>query len=277
MNTPSKEAIAAAEAYKDYFNCTVKVEQLAPVIQSAIKEARDEEDLNLRYHHDPRFQKFVDDVAEQKIKFKTESRAAQPQDSGALYRLAAQIQQLIQDQNRCVKGNWVTPEAEEIIAILETDSRAAQPQDYSTEPLRPGTPFPRNRETEEYLTESRAAQPQEWRIIENFDNDYSIMCGGNFLCDTTTRDGAERIVAAHNATLVAASAHSCDETIRANSWAMSGERNTGDIWKCSCGKRYVHICDEAEACFWARANAENGTLVQMPKSEKVPRLPEGEE
>ena len=46
--------------------------------------------------------------------------------------------------------------------------------------------------------------------------------------------------------------HSCDAEIRADEWAMSGWRQEGEEWKCSCGTVYVHICDEAEGCFWAK-------------------------
>lgn len=46
--------------------------------------------------------------------------------------------------------------------------------------------------------------------------------------------------------------HSCDREIRADRWAMSGHRQDGDKWKCSCKRTYVHVCDEAEGCFWTR-------------------------
>jgi len=32
---------------------------------------------------------------------------------------------------------------------------------------------------------------------------------------------------------------------------MSGYRQEGEQWTCSCGKTYTHVCDEAEGCFWA--------------------------
>jgi hypothetical protein len=44
--------------------------------------------------------------------------------------------------------------------------------------------------------------------------------------------------------------HSCDSVITKDSWAMSGYRQTGDKWKCSCGKKYVHVEDEAEGSSW---------------------------
>jgi len=44
--------------------------------------------------------------------------------------------------------------------------------------------------------------------------------------------------------------HSCDKEIKADSWAMSGTRKEGDKWKCSCGETYVHVCDEANGCYW---------------------------
>lgn len=44
--------------------------------------------------------------------------------------------------------------------------------------------------------------------------------------------------------------HSCDKEILRDPNAMSGYRETGDRWKCSCGKIYQHECDEAEGCSW---------------------------
>lgn len=44
--------------------------------------------------------------------------------------------------------------------------------------------------------------------------------------------------------------HSCDREIHLNGWAMSGTRQPGDRWTCSCGKIYQHLCDEAEDCCW---------------------------
>ena len=44
--------------------------------------------------------------------------------------------------------------------------------------------------------------------------------------------------------------HSCNLSIREDSWAMSGYRQDGDRWTCPCGKVYVHCCDEAEGCWW---------------------------
>lgn len=50
--------------------------------------------------------------------------------------------------------------------------------------------------------------------------------------------------------------HDCDTEIRANGWAMSGHRQTGDLWSCSCGKTYVHQCDEAAGCAWVPADTD---------------------
>lgn len=44
--------------------------------------------------------------------------------------------------------------------------------------------------------------------------------------------------------------HSCDAVVRADDWAMSGFRKTGDKWKCSCGSRWVFQEDEAEGGGW---------------------------
>lgn len=48
--------------------------------------------------------------------------------------------------------------------------------------------------------------------------------------------------------------HNCDAEIRRDPYAMSGHRETGDTWKCSCGKVYEHVCDEAEGCSWVPAS-----------------------
>lgn len=44
--------------------------------------------------------------------------------------------------------------------------------------------------------------------------------------------------------------HSCDAEIRKNPWALSGYRQPGDRWTCSCGATFVHVCDEADGCSW---------------------------
>jgi uncharacterized coiled-coil DUF342 family protein len=48
--------------------------------------------------------------------------------------------------------------------------------------------------------------------------------------------------------------HSCDDELRAaqrRSEVISNFRaKGGERWTCSCGKVYVHECDEAEGCSW---------------------------
>jgi hypothetical protein len=41
----------------------------------------------------------------------------------------------------------------------------------------------------------------------------------------------------------------CDRELRA-SGRLDPSFCLPDSWTCSCGRRYVHICDEAEGCFY---------------------------
>ena len=43
--------------------------------------------------------------------------------------------------------------------------------------------------------------------------------------------------------------HSCDAELRADR-AYDPFRCKPTEWTCSCGKRFVHVCDEAEGCFF---------------------------
>ncbi len=47
--------------------------------------------------------------------------------------------------------------------------------------------------------------------------------------------------------------HSCEETLSENHNLTSGYWQEGTTLTCSCGKRWEHICDEAEGCFWRPA------------------------
>jgi hypothetical protein len=58
--------------------------------------------------------------------------------------------------------------------------------------------------------------------------------------------------------MTATEEHNCDKQIRANGWAMSGHRQTGDKWRCACGIVYVHDCDEAEGCSWHPIQTRKG-------------------
>lgn len=45
-------------------------------------------------------------------------------------------------------------------------------------------------------------------------------------------------------------AHDC-EASAAPGWLTSGYRQNGERWKCpDCGRRWVHVCDEADGCQW---------------------------
>jgi hypothetical protein len=48
--------------------------------------------------------------------------------------------------------------------------------------------------------------------------------------------------------------HSCDAEIRATG-PSSLIALDGDLWACSCGRLWVHICDEAEGCYWVPAES----------------------
>ena len=46
--------------------------------------------------------------------------------------------------------------------------------------------------------------------------------------------------------------HDCEE----GNWhfLVSGHRVNGEVWACPvCGRRWVHVCDEAEGCAWFTA------------------------
>lgn len=44
--------------------------------------------------------------------------------------------------------------------------------------------------------------------------------------------------------------HNLEDSIRQNSSLSDGSAADGDLWVCSCGKVYAHLCDEAEGCSW---------------------------
>lgn len=52
--------------------------------------------------------------------------------------------------------------------------------------------------------------------------------------------------------------HDCDQELKKykNGWALSGYRQEGDKWKCSCGKVYIHVCDESDGCYWTLAKKQ---------------------
>lgn len=46
----------------------------------------------------------------------------------------------------------------------------------------------------------------------------------------------------------------CDRILKreqVESRALSnGRAKDGDGWTCTCGRRFVHVCNEAEGCYW---------------------------
>jgi hypothetical protein len=55
--------------------------------------------------------------------------------------------------------------------------------------------------------------------------------------------------------------HSCEveleKAIKGNALLSSLRANDGDLWQCSCGKVYIHTCDEAEGCDWQETENHN--------------------
>lgn len=46
--------------------------------------------------------------------------------------------------------------------------------------------------------------------------------------------------------------HNCEKSAP-EGFLTSGHRQDGEEWKCpDCGAPWVHVCDEAEGCFWSR-------------------------
>ena len=52
--------------------------------------------------------------------------------------------------------------------------------------------------------------------------------------------------------------HNCDSNLRAaqkkNVLLLPSYAQEGDLWQCSCGKVWVHVCDEAEGCYWVETD-----------------------
>jgi hypothetical protein len=48
--------------------------------------------------------------------------------------------------------------------------------------------------------------------------------------------------------------HSCEKSLAKDKSRLvrlsDQTAQDGDLWKCSCGKVWVHVCDEAEGCYW---------------------------
>ena len=55
-------------------------------------------------------------------------------------------------------------------------------------------------------------------------------------------------------------AHSCDTqlslAVKRNVRLSPSYAQEGDVWSCSCGRKYEHFCDEAEGCGWQEMKVE---------------------
>ena len=38
----------------------------------------------------------------------------------------------------------------------------------------------------------------------------------------------------------------------------NGRAKDGAKWMCDCGRRFVHVCDEAEGCYWVPVGHRSG-------------------
>lgn len=67
--------------------------------------------------------------------------------------------------------------------------------------------------------------------------------------------------------------HNCDAEIRAipYGWAMSGERQEGERWTCSCGREYMCVIDEAEGLYWVPIEQKGLAIAgeKLPKGTRV--------
>lgn len=43
--------------------------------------------------------------------------------------------------------------------------------------------------------------------------------------------------------------HDCEQELE-KSYPSHTQAEDGQVWQCSCGRVWVHICDEAEGCCW---------------------------
>jgi hypothetical protein len=51
-----------------------------------------------------------------------------------------------------------------------------------------------------------------------------------------------------------AASHSCNDELERR-YPGHDQANDGDLWTCSCGQQYAHVCDEAEGCSWVKVKA----------------------
>lgn len=59
--------------------------------------------------------------------------------------------------------------------------------------------------------------------------------------------------------------HDCELVLR-NFYPRQSQAQEGEIFICTCGSEYVHVCDEAEGCFWSL------TAIRLARNKKVPQL-----
>lgn len=43
---------------------------------------------------------------------------------------------------------------------------------------------------------------------------------------------------------------SCDQEL-SRQYPRQAQAQDGEIWTCTCGRRFEHVCDEAEGCSWS--------------------------
>ncbi len=63
-----------------------------------------------------------------------------------------------------------------------------------------------------------------------------------------------------------ANKHSCEMEIQTE-YPDNAQAYEGRLWKCSCGKTYTHVCDEAEGCYWqllTKHRRPHGPLATTP-------------
>ena len=46
----------------------------------------------------------------------------------------------------------------------------------------------------------------------------------------------------------------CDQQLT-HQYPSQAQAQDGEIWTCSCGRHFEHVCDEAEGCSWILATA----------------------
>lgn len=57
----------------------------------------------------------------------------------------------------------------------------------------------------------------------------------------------------------------CDREL-SRQYPQQAQASDGEIWICPCGRRFEHLCDEAEGCSW-------GLVTELQTSDSGKRLP----